>query len=1304
MKSNLAVFSRAWVLICLLAAGALPLGLRAEPTAAGARLRAVQPGSVAASESVVFVDAGIADYQTIVRGVLPGQRVVVLDPQRDELGQITAELSATATAGKTLKQVHLVSHGSPGALRLGQAKITIEVLQSRAEELRGWRRSLEPGAEILLYGCEAGAGGSGDRFLKQWADLTGASVAGSTNLTGAAKLGGDWNLEASVGSIRSLPAFDFAALDGFASVLADYIFYHDGTAGRLYRADLDGSNTNQILAYNGSFQSTAVDFVVVDPIRTNIYYNRTFNDSNRGLYKTTYAGASPLRVSPNTTNLVSGVSIDLINQKIYLHDDTAGRWYRMDLDGGNATVLQTIAATGAHSAVDYKNSAFYYTQTIAGSTRGLYKTDLAMTTQGTLITTAGNQVTGVAVDMVNSRIYYHDFTGQGIFRANLNGSGASSMLSLSSTNSAVALTVDHINQKVYYSAAAGSIGSFVRGIYRTADMDFTSPTKISLHGTDQIGPVGITTYYAPAPSITGISGPSAGNYNAGDHLDFTVTYDTAVDVTGSPYLPLTVGSSSVNATYASGTGTTTLVFRYTVQAGDTDSNGIASASPLVLNGGTIYKASTSTAANLTFNTPNTSSVLVDTTAPTVSIGTPSASLTAGGPVSYTVTYSDANFQSATLSAGNITVNSTGSASPSSVVVSGSGTTRTVTLSGITGNGTLSISVASGTATDTAGNSAAGAGPSTSFTVDNTAPTVSIGAPSASFTAGGPVSYTVTYSDAHFQSATLSAGNITVNSTGSAAPSSVVVSGSGTTRTVTLAGITGDGTLGISIPSGTATDKAGNTADGAGPSAAFTVDNTGPGVSIGSPSTSTTTTGPVSYTVTYSDANFSSATLSSGDVTVNSTGTAAAGSVVVSGTGSTRTVTLSSLSGVGTLGISVAAGTASDTAGNLAAAAGPSTTFTVQSPPVVTTVVATNLTVTTAVLNATVNPFGLATTAAFESGLDTNYGTVSAITLSPDDGVGAQDVSVTLTGLTPNTTYHFRAVGTNSAGIADGGDLTFTTAANTSAPTDITLTSASVAENQPSGTVVGTLGAVDPDAGDTAAFSLVTGTGDTDNASFAIVGSALQTGAVFDYETKNSYSIRVQVTDAGGLTFEKAFTITVSNVNEPPTYSGYGFNCPVNTSVSLLVSKILAKTSDPEGTARTLASVDGTTLQGGTVALLNGPPKTISYTPPTGYTGSDSFEVRISDGVNTITGIVTVTVGSSSGNGTALVSATMVGSDMVLKFAGIPGAHYEVQRSGGLTPPVTWTTLTTVTADASGFATYTDSNPPSPSYWRTVTVP
>ncbi|MDQ3704975.1 MAG: cadherin repeat domain-containing protein [Chloroflexota bacterium] len=103
-----------------------------------------------------------------------------------------------------------------------------------------------------------------------------------------------------------------------------------------------------------------------------------------------------------------------------------------------------------------------------------------------------------------------------------------------------------------------------------------------------------------------------------------------------------------------------------------------------------------------------------------------------------------------------------------------------------------------------------------------------------------------------------------------------------------------------------------------------------------------------------------------------------------------------------------------------------------------------------------------------------------------------------------------------------------------APTDIALSNASVAENQAAGTTVGNLSTTDPDAGNTHTYALVAGAGDTDNASFQVAGSTLKTAASFNFEAKSSYSVRVRSTDAGGLNTEKAFTISVTNVNEAPT--------------------------------------------------------------------------------------------------------------------------------------------------------------------------
>ncbi len=100
------------------------------------------------------------------------------------------------------------------------------------------------------------------------------------------------------------------------------------------------------------------------------------------------------------------------------------------------------------------------------------------------------------------------------------------------------------------------------------------------------------------------------------------------------------------------------------------------------------------------------------------------------------------------------------------------------------------------------------------------------------------------------------------------------------------------------------------------------------------------------------------------------------------------------------------------------------------------------------------------------------------------------------------------------------------------PTDITLSNASVPEDSPVGTVVGTLGAADADAGDTFTFALVSGTGSTDNARFTLNGTALQLATVPDFETQSSYSIRLRVTDSGGGTFEEVLTVQVSDVQEP----------------------------------------------------------------------------------------------------------------------------------------------------------------------------
>lgn len=104
----------------------------------------------------------------------------------------------------------------------------------------------------------------------------------------------------------------------------------------------------------------------------------------------------------------------------------------------------------------------------------------------------------------------------------------------------------------------------------------------------------------------------------------------------------------------------------------------------------------------------------------------------------------------------------------------------------------------------------------------------------------------------------------------------------------------------------------------------------------------------------------------------------------------------------------------------------------------------------------------------------------------------------------------------------------------SSPTNINLTTSSLAENAGANSVVGSFSAVDPNVDDTFTFSLPAGL--NSNSLFNISGTSLRATGSFDFEAGASYTITARVTDSGGLTFDKQFTITITDVNEA-TFDG-----------------------------------------------------------------------------------------------------------------------------------------------------------------------
>jgi hypothetical protein len=188
------------------------------------------------------------------------------------------------------------------------------------------------------------------------------------------------------------------------------------------------------------------------------------------------------------------------------------------------------------------------------------------------------------------------------------------------------------------------------------------------------------------------------------------------------------------------------------------------------------------------------------------------------------------------------------------------------------------------------------------------------------------------------------------------------------------------------------------------------------------------------------------------------------------------------------------------------------------------------------------------------------------------------------------------------------NFTFQNFTFNTAPTDINLSNNSVSENLPAGAQVGLLTSVDGDSGDTFVYTLVPGEGSTDNDSFDVDGDWLTTAASFDFEVKDSYTIRIRTTDAAGFFFEKEFTINVTNENEAPTgidlsNSALAENEPVETVIGGF------NTTDPDaGESFTYILVDGDgSADNASFTIVNGELRTAESF---NFELKDSYTIRV----------------------------------------------------------------------------------------------
>ena len=165
---------------------------------------------------IYIIDEAVPDIESLLEVIDDGADVYIIDSNANGIEQVANILARH----DEVDAVHILSHGTEAGVQLGNTEITPENLNEYEAQLQLWSDGLSDNADILFYGCDIGANKDGELFIESISLLTGADIAASSDDTGSAALGGDWDLEYNTGDIETkrLIASDF---DG---ILADPLF------------------------------------------------------------------------------------------------------------------------------------------------------------------------------------------------------------------------------------------------------------------------------------------------------------------------------------------------------------------------------------------------------------------------------------------------------------------------------------------------------------------------------------------------------------------------------------------------------------------------------------------------------------------------------------------------------------------------------------------------------------------------------------------------------------------------------------------------------------------------------------------------------------------------------------------------------------------------------------------------------------------------------------------------------------------------------------------------------------------------
>ncbi|WP_291179347.1 Ig-like domain-containing protein [Gimesia sp.] len=171
---------------------------------------------------LVFIDEATENFQQLIEDLIAQGddqsqiEIILLDSEQDGILQISEVLADYSD----VDAIHIVSHGNDHAVKLGATWLSLNNLNEYSEQIASWGNAFTAETDLLFYGCNLAGSDSGQELLGEIQTLTGADIAASTDETGSAARGGDWDLEFESGNLETQVIFSTLLQDNWQGLFA----------------------------------------------------------------------------------------------------------------------------------------------------------------------------------------------------------------------------------------------------------------------------------------------------------------------------------------------------------------------------------------------------------------------------------------------------------------------------------------------------------------------------------------------------------------------------------------------------------------------------------------------------------------------------------------------------------------------------------------------------------------------------------------------------------------------------------------------------------------------------------------------------------------------------------------------------------------------------------------------------------------------------------------------------------------------------------------------------------------------------